>query len=127
MRQLAIVAALGILAAAALSEVVLLAPPASVNGTATNSVAAPAGMQGWAEVDAAASGHAVYSLLTYDGTGATLRAVSPLAPPVTNAAGAAQVRFPAAAVNRSLFVVTSTTNAVTSSALLRYVPTYPTR
>lgn len=136
MRQLAIAAALGILAAAALSDIALVAPPAAVTGTTTNAVAAPRGMTGWAEVDIVAdalptNAPAVYALYTTrgEGTNAALAAMSPYAPPLTNAAPVAAMRFPAASVGTNLVLVAEfqpgTTNVF--GALLRYVPTYPTR
>lgn len=128
----AVAAALG--AIAALAELALVAPPASVNGTVTNSVAAPAGMQGWAEVDIVAgtlptNAPAVYSLYTArgEGTNAALAALSQYAPPLTNAAPVAALRFPSASVGTNLVLVAEFPVGATNvfGAILRYISTYP--
>ena len=130
MKKLAILGAF-LAALCASADVAVVAPPGSVSGTVTNAVTAPRGMAGWAELDIIATmptnAPAVFSVFTYDGTGTAFRAVSPYAPPQTNTAAATVFTFPAAAVNRSLFLVIKAAEgaAVTNAALLRYTPTQP--
>ena len=122
------------LAATALAEIAALAPPASVAGSASVAIPQPKGMTGWAEVlvaEAAASTNAatIYEVKTWRGAGtnATLQAVSPYCPPLTNRAAVAVLRFPSAAVGSNIVFVTtalSPTNTV-RSAVLRYAATYP--
>ena len=118
-------------AVAAVADLALVAPPATIASATTNAIVAPAGMTGWAEIEVAAvmptNKPAVYEVLTYEGTGTTFRAVSAYTPPLTNAAQAVSLQFPAAAVNRVIALVVAPATNTPCAAILRYTPTYPPR
>lgn len=127
MKRLALIA-LAAIALAAVADIAIVAPPASVTNE-TVSITAPRGMQGWCEIDIAATAlttnaPAVYAAQTYftAGTNTTLVA---LCAPLTNAAEVAVMRFPAMAVGTNIVFTTTSVSNVVRSAILRYTPTYP--
>lgn len=128
MKRLALIA-IAAIAIAAVADIAIVAPPASVTGETAVSVTAPKGMQGWCEIDIAATAlttnaPAVYAAQTYftAGTNTTLVA---LCAPLTNAAEVAVMRFPAMAVGTNIVFTTTSVSNVIRSAILRYTPTYP--